>query len=273
MATDAGAELRVDVHNIEPIPEADKDSTGLQQMWIWAGANIAPINWALGALGIVRADSRPWPQSAGAAKQCRSARRDGPARECQSSAGPDSNAFGRCSPRDLASVCPRHELRERQGGRKGSAGVAFGAPRALHGLEFRPHARHFLALRQLRVPGCRRARVAPDVQAGDGEEARERAPAGRARRRRRFVDAVAKLHAGAARLASVVVGRHVAAYGAFAGALGLVVAHGLQRRRGPDGGVKTRSSTPPQPAQRLGGGSVMAWRTSVRDPQAWHAYS
>src|SRR3989454_8628921 len=64
MATDAGAELRVDVHNIEPIPEADKDSTGLQQMWIWAGANIAPINWALGALGIVRADSRPWPQSA-----------------------------------------------------------------------------------------------------------------------------------------------------------------------------------------------------------------
>src|SRR6266702_5508531 len=53
MATDAGAELRVDVHNIEPIPEADKDSTGLQQVWIWAGANIAPINWALGALGIV----------------------------------------------------------------------------------------------------------------------------------------------------------------------------------------------------------------------------
>src|SRR5262247_140802 len=53
MATHARAELRVDVHSIEPIPEADKDSTGLQQMWIWAGANIAPINWALGALGIV----------------------------------------------------------------------------------------------------------------------------------------------------------------------------------------------------------------------------
>src|SRR5205809_1645552 len=53
MATAAGSELRVDVHSIEPIPEADKDSTGLQQMWIWAGANIAPINWALGALGIV----------------------------------------------------------------------------------------------------------------------------------------------------------------------------------------------------------------------------
>src|SRR5881398_2657549 len=53
MATDARAELRVDVHAIEPIPEADRDSTGLQQMWIWAGANIAPINWALGALGII----------------------------------------------------------------------------------------------------------------------------------------------------------------------------------------------------------------------------
>jgi NCS1 nucleoside transporter family len=47
------AELRADVHSIEPIPEADKDSTGPQQMWIWAGANIAPINWALGGLGIV----------------------------------------------------------------------------------------------------------------------------------------------------------------------------------------------------------------------------
>ena len=53
MATDSRAELKVDVHSIEPIPEADKDSTGPQQMWIWAGANIAPINWALGALGIV----------------------------------------------------------------------------------------------------------------------------------------------------------------------------------------------------------------------------
>ena len=47
------SELRADVHTIEPIPEADRDSTGPQQMWIWAGANIAPINWALGALGII----------------------------------------------------------------------------------------------------------------------------------------------------------------------------------------------------------------------------
>jgi len=46
-------ELRPDVHGIGPVPEADKDSTGPQQLWIWAGANIAPINWVLGALGIV----------------------------------------------------------------------------------------------------------------------------------------------------------------------------------------------------------------------------
>src|SRR5438874_10528918 len=49
----AAAALRADVHSVEPIPERDKDSTGPQQMWIWAGANIAPINWALGALGII----------------------------------------------------------------------------------------------------------------------------------------------------------------------------------------------------------------------------
>jgi NCS1 nucleoside transporter family len=46
-------ELRSDIHSIEPIPDADRDSTGPQQMWIWAGANIAPVNWALGALGII----------------------------------------------------------------------------------------------------------------------------------------------------------------------------------------------------------------------------
>src|SRR5258708_1205197 len=47
------SELRADIHSIEPIPDADRDSTGTQQMWIWAGANIAPVNWALGALGII----------------------------------------------------------------------------------------------------------------------------------------------------------------------------------------------------------------------------
>ena len=47
------SDLRADTHSVEPIPDSDRDSTGPQQMWIWAGANIAPINWALGALGIV----------------------------------------------------------------------------------------------------------------------------------------------------------------------------------------------------------------------------
>ena len=45
--------LQIDPHGIEPIPDADRDSTPLQQFWIWSGANIAPINWVLGALGIV----------------------------------------------------------------------------------------------------------------------------------------------------------------------------------------------------------------------------
>src|SRR5215469_5717468 len=47
------SDLRADTHSVEPIPDSDRDSTGPQQMWIWAGANIAPVNWALGALGIV----------------------------------------------------------------------------------------------------------------------------------------------------------------------------------------------------------------------------
>nr|WP_237535476.1 cytosine permease [Streptomyces sp. SID3343] len=38
---------------MEPVPEHARDSTPAHQFWIWAGANIAPINWVLGALGIV----------------------------------------------------------------------------------------------------------------------------------------------------------------------------------------------------------------------------
>ena len=44
----------VERHNsIEPVPEDARDATALDQFWIWGGANIAPINWVLGALGIV----------------------------------------------------------------------------------------------------------------------------------------------------------------------------------------------------------------------------
>jgi NCS1 nucleoside transporter family len=45
--------VQLDAHGIEPVPAADRDSTPLQQFWIWAGANIAPLNWVLGALGII----------------------------------------------------------------------------------------------------------------------------------------------------------------------------------------------------------------------------
>ncbi|MHA6621494.1 cytosine permease [Pseudonocardia sp. DLS-67] len=41
-----------DAHGIDPIPPAGRDSTPWEQFWIWAGANIAPINWVLGALGV-----------------------------------------------------------------------------------------------------------------------------------------------------------------------------------------------------------------------------
>ena len=47
------SDVQLDLHGIEPIPERDRNSTPIQQFWIWAGANIAPINWVLGALGII----------------------------------------------------------------------------------------------------------------------------------------------------------------------------------------------------------------------------
>jgi toxin CptA len=37
---------------LQPIPEADRTTSVSGQFWIWCGANIAPINWVLGALGI-----------------------------------------------------------------------------------------------------------------------------------------------------------------------------------------------------------------------------
>lgn len=40
-------------HSLAPVPDEARSSTAAHQFWIWAGANIAPINWVLGALGIV----------------------------------------------------------------------------------------------------------------------------------------------------------------------------------------------------------------------------
>jgi len=39
-------------HALLPVPDEARTSTAAAQFWIWAGANIAPINWVLGALGI-----------------------------------------------------------------------------------------------------------------------------------------------------------------------------------------------------------------------------
>jgi len=43
--------LTLDQHGIEPIPEADRDSTAWQQFWIWFGANLSPLFWLAGAIG------------------------------------------------------------------------------------------------------------------------------------------------------------------------------------------------------------------------------
>lgn len=37
---------------LQPVPESARTTNVSGQFWIWAGANIAPINWVLGALGI-----------------------------------------------------------------------------------------------------------------------------------------------------------------------------------------------------------------------------
>lgn len=41
-----------DAHGVEPIPPSGRDCSPHEQFWIWTGANVAPINWVLGALGI-----------------------------------------------------------------------------------------------------------------------------------------------------------------------------------------------------------------------------
>ena len=39
-------------HSLVPVPDEARTSTVAHQFWIWTGANVAPINWVLGALGI-----------------------------------------------------------------------------------------------------------------------------------------------------------------------------------------------------------------------------
>ena len=45
-------EANYDALGIDPVPDSQRTSTPLDQFWIWAGANVAPINWVLGAIGI-----------------------------------------------------------------------------------------------------------------------------------------------------------------------------------------------------------------------------
>src|SRR5689334_2789268 len=48
----ADAAVPFDAHGIDPIPDDSRDCSPWELFWIWSGANIAPINWVLGALGI-----------------------------------------------------------------------------------------------------------------------------------------------------------------------------------------------------------------------------
>lgn len=52
MSTSPPDAVPFDAHGIEPIPESSRDCSPWELFWIWSGANIAPINWVLGALGI-----------------------------------------------------------------------------------------------------------------------------------------------------------------------------------------------------------------------------
>lgn len=53
MSTTPSAPSQHEVEQVlQPIPESARTHSVSGQFWIWAGANIAPINWVLGALGI-----------------------------------------------------------------------------------------------------------------------------------------------------------------------------------------------------------------------------
>jgi toxin CptA len=47
-----GLEIHCVEEVLQPVPEEVRTTRISGQFWIWAGANIAPINWVLGALGI-----------------------------------------------------------------------------------------------------------------------------------------------------------------------------------------------------------------------------
>ena len=52
IASDTPAVSAVEHLGIDHVPPAQRTSTATDQFWIWAGANLAPINWVLGTLGL-----------------------------------------------------------------------------------------------------------------------------------------------------------------------------------------------------------------------------
>ncbi len=53
-AADIGTSVKATVEHlgIDRVPPEQRTSTATDQFWIWAGANLAPINWVLGSLGL-----------------------------------------------------------------------------------------------------------------------------------------------------------------------------------------------------------------------------
>lgn len=52
LTTDHLEVTEVAEHSLLPVPDEARTSTAGHQFWIWTGANTAPINWVLGALGV-----------------------------------------------------------------------------------------------------------------------------------------------------------------------------------------------------------------------------
>ena len=53
MASHTDAPSIIDIEQqLQPVPESARTTRVSGQFWIWCGANIAPINWVLGALGV-----------------------------------------------------------------------------------------------------------------------------------------------------------------------------------------------------------------------------
>lgn len=52
--TDVGTTVTASIEHlgIDHVPDDKRTSTATDQFWIWAGANLAPINWVLGTLGL-----------------------------------------------------------------------------------------------------------------------------------------------------------------------------------------------------------------------------